>query len=892
VLLVAGLGLITTTSRAEPPRPAPEPRRDLYGDPLPPDALARLGSIRWRHRDDSNTSVYAVPSPDGRLVATRNFVQAGTAWVRVWELSDGRPVCAVPWESTFTDFGFTPDGSRLVLLLPGGVVRFHDPRTGKLLAESKPAGDKHRADWPQQLTADGRWVVTHGKGPGLTLTEVVADPDARRHEVQLEPHAAKLDFHRLRFAVDGHTLTGADELAGKRPLFARWDVRTGKLLGKTPIDMPAYSVCFALSPDGKRFAAWRYGVKPHDELLDWDTETGAKVVEFEGGDRKGYGTIRFSTDGKRVAADVARTDAGIVARVWELDGGRAVGEVRLPAWAYDFSLLPDGRTLLATSHQGMMFGTWDIATGRRLSPATGHESGLRHLAFTPDGKTLLTASVDPDERVTAWDAVTGRKSQELAAPHGSGPNGMGPSVPFVLTPAGALVTTGKGTLVWTDMKTGRELRRVTLKPIVTVKDPSDSFSQERLLLTHDPRTGRPAVLGLHAFGPVPYISPDSKHRWKDVVTLVDAESGEPLAHRTDVREHYDWEGAAVSPDGRWLARYSHDPAPDVAVELTPALGGRGSIQLVHPGELGPRYLFTSDGQTLVTMTRRPLPEPPAAGPVGPNTVRLWEIRTGRVRAEFALPFTLTLIGKARRFDPTTFAVSADGRFLAADRAEEKALSVWDLTTGAEVARRGGHGSLVCALAFRPDGKALASGHVDGTVLVWDLSGLPYVKPAVADRETAWTDLASADAGKAYRAVLAVAADPGGVAFLRDRVSPTPPVPAARLQSLVKDLDSDKYATREEATASLKKLGDGADAELRAILRGGLSAEQHRRLTAVLDSRELTESDPDRLRALRCVEILERIGTDGAGALLGELAKGAPGARLTHEAVAAVRRRRT
>jgi hypothetical protein len=235
------------------------------------------------------------------------------------------------------------------------------------------------------------------------------------------------------------------------------------------------------------------------------------------------------------------------------------------------------------------------------------------------------------------------------------------------------------------------------------------------------------------------------------------------------------------------------------------------------------------------------------------------------------------------------AVSPDGRFLAAEWAGVHAISVRDLATGTEVARRGGYRSLVQTLAFRPDGKALASGHADGTALVWDLSGLPEAKPA-ADREAAWEALASANAGKAYQAILSLAADPGCVAFLRDRVKPVPEIPASRLQQLVRDLDSDTFATREEAAAALRELGSAADAQLRAQLREGLSAEQRRRITEVLESRESTESNPDRLQALRGVEVLDRAGSAEALSLLGEVAKGSREARLTREAAAAVRRR--
>ena len=46
---------------------------------------------------------------------------------------------------------------------------------------------------------------------------------------------------------------------------------------------------------------------------------------------------------------------------------------------------------------------------------------------------------------------------------------------------------------------------------------------------------------------------------------------------------------------------------------------------------------------------------------------------------------------------------------------------------------------------------------------------------------------------------------------------------------------------------------------------------------------------DRLRAVRAVAVLERVGTPDAKALLGRLAKGAPAARLTREATDALRR---
>ena len=181
LLLLGGLGLIAATGRNEPPAPqaklepprpaAVPPRQDLYGDPLPPDAIARMGSIRWRHLDRFSAHIHIVPSPTGQLVATVDRGDREDALVKVWELPDGRPACEILWGDTVSGRGlqFTADGSRLMILGPRGVVRFHDPRTGKLLAESKPVVEKddirsdslssgRYSETQHTLTDDGGWV--------------------------------------------------------------------------------------------------------------------------------------------------------------------------------------------------------------------------------------------------------------------------------------------------------------------------------------------------------------------------------------------------------------------------------------------------------------------------------------------------------------------------------------------------------------------------------------------------------------------------------------------------------------------------------------------------------------------------------------------------------------
>jgi hypothetical protein len=234
-------------------------------------------------------------------------------------------------------------------------------------------------------------------------------------------------------------------------------------------------------------------------------------------------------------------------------------------------------------------------------------------------------------------------------------------------------------------------------------------------------------------------------------------------------------------------------------------------------------------------------------------------------------------------------VSPDGRFLALGT-DSGAILLWDLLDNREIGRLEGHRATVWTLSFSPDGQ-LASGSDDTTILVWDVEKIlaPARRPSpLKDTELRGLCLVlgDSDALKASRAVwrLAMGLDQV-IAELRKHIKPAP-LPDDRITRLVQDLGGSSFDVRERAMKELARLGAKAEDALRAALLNGSDLEVRRRAEALLkpfaDNRLAA-------RERRCLAVIEQVASAEAQKLLRELARGAPGARLTIEAKAILER---
>jgi hypothetical protein len=325
---------------------------------------------------------------------------------------------------------------------------------------------------------------------------------------------------------------------------------------------------------------------------------------------------------------------------------------------------------------------------------------------------------------------------------------------------------------------------------------------------------------------------------------------------------------SFSPDGKTLAagsRIKEKPS----IRLWDLAAGK-ELRAFQNLEEAEEVVFSPDGKLLAS----------SGGHSGKP--KLWDVATGEELRALHAPVE----------GAYGLAFSPDGRFLAAAGSErDPVVRIWEVSTGQQVRQFSGHLFGVDSVAFAPDGRSLASGGLDSTVLIWDLTGSRNKgRPLSAqDLRARRNDLASSDGPRAFQAIWDLTLAPKqAVALLCENLQPAATGDGQIIARLIRDLDNESFAIRKRATEELQKIVDAAEPALRKELAIKPSLEVRRRIEQILATLDPAAS-PERLRALRAIQVLEYIGSPAARQLLQTLAQGASEAKQTREARTALER---
>ena len=443
--------------------------------------------------------------------------------------------------------------------------------------------------------------------------------------------------------------------------------------------------CAVFGPDGK----WLATAGADNSIVIWERSTGRQLRTLRG--HSGYiRVLGVSPDGRWLASGA--NDKTI--KLWDVSAGRELYEFKGqdgPILGLAFS--PDNH-LLASGSSDQTAKIWDLSSRTEVRTLK-HRSPLGALAFTSDGKSLVTAA---GQEVAFWSSKSWE--QEKLLQH---PGSTVTSIAF--SEDGTLIGSGYSdgsVILW---RNGSDRERFVLKrnatEVVALKFRNGSLDvvhSDSGLETWDSNTGRitQSLAGepnrerliFSAFSPDSMVYASGiGSQTADILSTTNRDRLRTLSSQSSPVH-----SVAFSRDGRWFASALND----ASIRLWQVATGRELPRLLGHNGYVTTVAFSPDSHLIASGS-------------GSGEVKVWDVDSAQLL--FGLP--------ARQGGVDAVVFSTDGKLLAVAGMNPK-IELWDLQTKTSFALNG-HSQEVTSLSFINKTNLLASAGRDKTIRIWDIN---------------------------------------------------------------------------------------------------------------------------------------------------------------------------
>ena len=581
----------------------------------------------------------------------------------------------------------------------------------------------------------------------------------------------KGELGKIQFSPDGSRLAVSSSIG-----IWFYNPQTGKELGLLRYTDGVSPFAFAYSPDGNTIATAstsemivvtgtreaRLPSTAGNTVHLWNVATGEKKTTLRLQTQRAA-SIVYSPDGNTIATARKRDNT---VYLWNAATGKSKGTLERVGRGsvQSFVFAPDGNTIAtAGGWTDNVVQLWDAQTGAHKTSLTGHTQTVNAIAYSPDGKTIVSGGADGTVRL--WDGATGKHKATLR--HGGWMNflfpWLNPSVNAIsYSPDGntvAVASVDSKLRLW-------DTQTTQLKATLTGHTAAINFvaysSDGKIIATAggwkdytirlwDAVTGetKSVLTGYTPINVVAY-SPNGKtiatggDYHSNALQLWNAKTKKLKATYT---EHTDGilSSMVYAPDGKtiaavnlsdntirlWLtgtgkhtATFEHantDRGYNISsVAYSPdgntiaAVGGhyknhKGTVYLWR-AQTKNRKIIYEGSDYISTVAYSPDGRTIATGSWNGN-VQVWHTVTGEA---------LKTISTQHKGGIESLAYSPDGKIIATGGGyRDDIVQLWDTITGVHKARLTGHTKTVASVVFSPDGKIIATGSTDGTIRLWD-----------------------------------------------------------------------------------------------------------------------------------------------------------------------------